>query len=416
MAENATANARVNDVSNELRDAADAKILKVTRMIDLLPRRGEADLLLEPVRHRLATLRPPRPVTWVRLLFTPFDPLLVPAAGWRPGDLSVPRSLLGPLSSLLQDCVPAAMLNLASSLGADHAALTRAAAPLWAAVAARLADLAIPQSWSSPEWQKQHGLTPSLIVPLLPALRLVLSRAVELRTLPPHTSPSYEPILAGLLLEAAQIGPLAWGLMLTLLLEDGPPDQISRIATGVARGSRLPTDLHAVLDKANTDTLDRMETLILEPVAKDLAAAGLSNRLALSRRIQSFRKLEHRPIEEQRRVIKLRHSLAGANRQLFEKTLQAWLPGRSESTAVAPAAAGTLDGDAVRALETLARRLREFALAAAKLDDGDDYDRLLADAALRYTGPGSGLTKVDQLRLIELLIGSERALQTLGRA
>src|ERR1700712_791706 len=110
MVESATASARVSDLSSELRDAADSKILKVTRMIDLLPRRGEADLLLEPVRHRLAALRPARPLTWVRLLFTPFDSMLVPAAGWRPGDLSVPRSLLRPFSMLMQDCVPVAML------------------------------------------------------------------------------------------------------------------------------------------------------------------------------------------------------------------------------------------------------------------------------------------------------------------
>lgn len=416
MVEQATASARVNDLSSELRDAADSKILKVTRMIDLLPRRGEADLLLEPVRHRLAALRPARPLTWIRLLFTPFDSVLVPAADWRPGHLAVPRSLLQPLATLLQDSMPETALAPVNLLANDHAALTRAAKPLWTAAAARLSSITIPPSWAAREWQVQHGLTPSLIAPLLPALRLVLSRAAELRALPPQTSPNYEQVVAALLLDAAQAGPLSWGIMLTLLLDDGAPDQVSRIAGGVARGGRSSSDLHAVLDKANKDTLDRMETLVLEPVAEDRPAAALSTRLALSRRIQSFRRLEHRPVEEQRRIGKLRQSLATENRQLFERTLHTWLPGSSRSAAAGVASVEPMNAEAVGALETRARQLREFAQTASKLDDGEDYDRLLEDAAIRCAGSGSGLTRADQLRLVELLLGSERAVQALRRA
>ena len=70
------------------------------------------------------------------------------------------------------------------------------------------------------------------------------------------------------------------------------------------------------------------------------------------------------------------------------------------------------------AIEADARQLRAFALAAAKLGDADEYDRLLEQAAARYVRNGvkSGMTRADRMRITELLVGSEKAIQVLGLA
>ena len=408
MAEGGSARGGVREglrtLSNELLQASDSKILKITQMIDRLPERGEADLLLQPVRGRLASLRPARPMNRTRLLFVPLDPVLVGAATWRLGDLAIPRSIIAPISALILD-------DAAGGLPAfepdDPAAVTRAGSPLWATAAARLAGLAIPDHWGTPDWQKQHGLTLPMVGQLVGVLRLVLDHAAELRSLPPPGDAACEPMLGALLSDAARTGPLGWGIMLALLMEAAAPDQVARTALGLARGNRIGAALLAGLDKATSNTLDRMETLIVEPAPDDLLdPARLMAHVALIGRVERFRKLEQRPADEQRRVGRLRQTLASANRVLFEQALQARLPGSG-----APVAA-----EAVGSLEADARQLRRFALSAAKLGDAEEYDRLLERAAGRYADPsvGPGLTLADRLRLTELLVGSERAIQALG--
>ena len=54
--------AEIRALNRHLVSAQDAKILKVVAMVDALPQRGEADNLIEPLRARLAQLRPGRPL------------------------------------------------------------------------------------------------------------------------------------------------------------------------------------------------------------------------------------------------------------------------------------------------------------------------------------------------------------------
>ncbi|MCQ8279243.1 hypothetical protein NFI95_12395 [Acetobacteraceae bacterium KSS8] len=88
-------------LGSEFLAASDAKLRKVTRLIDSMPERGAADALLQPVRERLATLRPVRTLNRNRLLFTPFDRLLVPPTRWQPGTPTLPRSIVSPVIALL---------------------------------------------------------------------------------------------------------------------------------------------------------------------------------------------------------------------------------------------------------------------------------------------------------------------------
>ena len=415
---NTPAATTMHALSKEFRNASDEKILKVTRMIDLLPERGEADALLEPVRARLAALRPARRMNRTRLLFAPFDPVIVSGAAWRPGDLGIPRSVLAPVAALIfgsGDAIPPVPTTLDEG---DEAQLTRVGTPLWQAAAACLATAPIPPAWETPDWQKQNGLTVPMVMPLIPVLRLVLDRAAAIRTLPPRQHPDCEQTLTALLSEAMRAGPLGWGIMLRLLFDAAAPDQVTRLALSLARGG-LSAPLQAGLDGAIEEMLGRMEApqpgqAAAEQLDTAALSGVLSGRLHLIDQVEELRRLENRPAEEQRRVARLRQRLAAENRTVFEHALQSRLVALDQVSA--EPAPELMPTEAVLAIEADARQLRAFALAAAKLGDADEYDRLLEQAAARYVRNGvkSGMTRADRMRVTELLVGSEKAIQVLG--
>lgn len=66
-------------MSLDLARISDAQLTAITGVVDLLEHRGAVDLLLRPVRSRLAQLRPARPLTLPRVLVLPFEELLVDA-------------------------------------------------------------------------------------------------------------------------------------------------------------------------------------------------------------------------------------------------------------------------------------------------------------------------------------------------
>ncbi len=67
----------IRAVTREVAGADDARVMRIVATVDAMSARGPADELIVPVRHRLAALRPPRPLRFARLLFYPLDPLIV---------------------------------------------------------------------------------------------------------------------------------------------------------------------------------------------------------------------------------------------------------------------------------------------------------------------------------------------------
>lgn len=402
----------VRVLSDEVGQAGDPKLLRITRMIDMMPERGEADLLLAPFRLRLAALRPSRPMNPSRLLFIPFDPVLVPARDWRMGDPSIPRSIIRPVSALILGDTPVPP-GCAEATGD---ALTRGASSFWSAMADKLRDTAIPESWAGSAWQAEHGFTRSTMERIFPVLQLVLRRAHDIRSLPPAEDPACSAMLTSLLGAAASIGPLGWGIMLGLLFEVTAPDLVTNVAAGLARGHRQAPALHAGLDQATGTMLDRMETQIGNAAPGELLdPRTIGLRVGLIGRVEALRRLEHRASEQLKRVGRLRQALAATNRQVFEHTLQTRLGPDCLPTGTGPDRVA-LDNEAMRQIEAEARQMRRFALVAAKLGDGDHYERLLGEAASRTAGGENGLTPIDRMRLTELLIGSDKALQLFGLA
>ena len=130
---------------------SDEQLARIVGVLDNLEGRGGTDALIAPMRCRLAQLRPARPLTFARLLFTPIDPLLVPGPVWTRGGLGVPRTALLPVAAQVRaelggqaDAVDA----MIRGGRADDADLVRRAGTLlWPAAAAVLDRVGPPTDW-----------------------------------------------------------------------------------------------------------------------------------------------------------------------------------------------------------------------------------------------------------------------------
>jgi len=126
---------------------SDENLLRIITMIDRLPGRSKLDPLLSDVRPRLAQLRPPRPVTFTRLLFLPLAGALVDQADWRREPETIPRTALHVISALISDLLGEASKGLAEALRpavfSDFAVVERFGRPLWEG-AARVGERIAP--------------------------------------------------------------------------------------------------------------------------------------------------------------------------------------------------------------------------------------------------------------------------------
>ena len=387
-------------LANDLRDASDSTILRVTRVIDTLADRGRADQLLDKLRPRLGGLRPPRPAGLARALFRPLDPIIVSASAWRPGDVTVPRSVIAPIATLIQTRLPG-IIAIEESLAAGQALSDE----VWRDAAGILAGRPLPAEWSLPSFQVRTGIRPQALTSLLITIRLVFSHApllLELRRLHEPPLDAIRPML----LEAARAGPLSWSIILALLFEQTSApaslvEQVLAVAreTGFAR--KLESSLQAVLNMA----VNRLDRAVPERMLSDEAldaqaqrAIRLAGFCALRGDMLAFaKKLAHR-----RRLMAAQCSVQIAT-------------GLSDAPAACiPSGPLTPDDEqeAAERLESRLRALRRLDLAARPLGGNEGQDQLLAGAAAFYAGSTAPdwLTRTDRLRLCEILVGAEAAL------
>ncbi|HFD16550.1 MAG TPA: hypothetical protein ENJ38_09635, partial [Rhodospirillales bacterium] len=133
----------VEQITRALAEADDTKLCKVVGVIDRHPRRGPLDLLIAPHRARLARLRPPRPLSFTRVLTLPLEPALVPEEEWEPGTYRIPRSHLPRLHAAVKEGIAPELESrirelLAGRSTADVAAELGAGRLLWPAAASVL--------------------------------------------------------------------------------------------------------------------------------------------------------------------------------------------------------------------------------------------------------------------------------------
>ena len=398
--------ASVRAIVQGLANARDRQLADAVALLDALPDRGSADALIEPLRKRVAGLRPRRPLTFCRLLFSPLDPLIVPARGWRASAPTIPRTALPPLAETVRSVLgpeagPIEALIKGHSIQ-DAATVAQAGERLWPQAGRILSDVPPPVRWN------HTGLPLAAYPPMARRIGAVLSRLDALETLVIDAGLGRAPIdpdcVLAILRLASEQEPEAQPMMTTLLLARLP--QASRMlgASTGEHGSRDDTTLREAGDQAMAVLLDQLEapgTMATQLGRGDLVqSADQVRRWALL-----LREAEAiGPREQQARLRLLRRRLDEACRARFAAGLVADLVGKLVAPAPDPAM--------IDAWEHTARGLRAFETEARGLGGGSAYDALLREAAdtVRDLPVRGAMRPVTRVRLVEILTGPESAL------
>jgi hypothetical protein len=392
-----------------LLEADDQKIRRVLAVVDGIADPAINQALLDPLRPRLAALRPVRPLRMTRLLFIPLDPLTVPLRGWQPDDATVPRPVLAPIAKIVRaglgELAPVIDGIIAGHKADAAQAITQAGDLLWPRAAEILAA-------ASPHADMADtGLPPGAYELLVARIAAVLRRATQLRGLALDEEqgalPADDTAAAEILCNIATEPTVACAMIARLILVQSPNALpiLARIA-GEGRTSDEKQLLRAAVDSAVTAVLTHMErdTGFTHEIGQGSlaeAGAGVRRVLTLLRGIEAEKSFAgHRP-----RLKVIRSRLDEVCRTRFANGIR--------DSVVLPLATASVpvDGKAQTALESSARELRKLETMARNVGNPGGYETLLrnaSDAVLRAADAGI-LTPMRKYRLIELLAGSDAA-------
>jgi len=388
--------------------APDPKIKRIVATVDALTQRGPVDLLIDPVRQRLARIRPPRPLRFGRLMFYPLDLLILPAARWTQGQQAIPRTALMPMVhhvSLAMGTEAAAVkAEIAHRTTADVALISRLGQSLWPAAAAILADSGIPKGWASTQ------LGEATYRPLADAVAALLAEAATLDQLRAEAAtgslPPRPDVVEAILGRVARANKSALPMMIAMLLDCLP---LAAALLPAAKKGPEAAALHAAMDEATDlllQQLDQENITDMRIATGTLAEAGA----AVGGIAALLKNLDKAGAKPQRReqIRAVRQRLDADCKARFAWGLQDELLAPLQD----PGIAGSID---IPALEVAARGLRVLETEGRLVGSGAAYDRLLAGAAETIKGNAvlDRLSQVDQIRLVEILCGPEAALAML---
>ena len=389
----------VAEVQRKLHHAADEQLAQVLALVDAMPIRGAADALIAPLRARLASIAPVRPLTITRLLFRPLDPVITTGPRWKPGAPAVPRTALpsigGAAVARLGRIAPPIQAMIAGHEGKDQAVVDLAGATLWPEAANAVADLPIPADWGA-----DTGLPESCYPEIRSNIAAVLRQAVPLSQWMQHAGASDPtPVVQAILTGTQATDPAGLGIVLAVLLAD-----CTLAASALLAALKLPG---AQVDLAVEQTLDRAQHALAAVLPSVGLAAASVQVMQVAALLEAVEGPGARPTlrPQAQRIRQLAE--AACQRRMLQALDQDFLPKLA-------AADGLLDDAAVTGLESVARGLRRFSLVGRRLGAGAAYDKLLGrTAASACTSSNSTLTRMERLRLAELLVGPDAALRLL---
>src|SRR4051794_16451846 len=290
-------------------DAADdGKVRRVVAEVDAMNDRSDADTLIAPLRPRLNRLRLAHPLRLPRVLFAPVEPLLVSAKEWRLGANTLPRSVIMPMSRIVEAGLgekAAAIRQAIQDRTTDDIELICAVgASLWPDAASLLVAAEVPHRWA------ETGLSEKLFRALAAQLAALLRQAPALdmlvvdmaNGLMPPDRHRIEAIVRAVTTECGDALP-----MLSMLLVTRLPRAAGVLYDLAARRSLL--GLKAAIEDAASVMLDRLargDTLI--------AYKGLSAFTASAHRMATLlAELDHEQASRGRReqIRELRQRLDG---------------------------------------------------------------------------------------------------------
>jgi hypothetical protein len=401
-----------------LLEADDEKIRRILAVVDDVGDPAVNQALLDPLRHRLASLKPVRRPRFARLLFIPLDPLITLSADdWQPDQPTIPRSVLIPIARIVRDglgsLAPAIDAIIANGQEDPARAIAEAGKALWPPAAEILAAAPTPAGWS------ETGLPPAMFRTLADSITAVLRRAQYLRRLSQDeeigTVEADANALSDILRDIANESEVS-GAMISRLILVRSPHAVPLLRRIVSAGRKYDEKIAMMkaIERGIEATIADMER---ETAFVDLITHGaLSDVGREARRVEAvLGKIEtdaasarHRP-----RLKAIRAKLDNICRERFARGVGECLVTRLS------AATRPMDAPGHAELEACSRDLRRLDTSAPRVSAGSGgYDQLLTRAAeaVRVAAEAGTITPMRYYRLIELLTGPDAAEELYNKA
>jgi hypothetical protein len=382
---------------SELTAAEDSKIHLVLELVDRLEARGEADSLIAPLRGRLAKLKPKRKLTFARLLFTPFNPVIVDTPDWRPDSPAIPRTALAPLTRHIQTRLDNADSRLPPDMTSDDLESVLALGQtLWPCAAKAVEDTKVPQQWST-----ETGLRDQDYKVLSNVLRALFPQVASLIQLAIDGGKGIDPEPEQLLAMLHAIAPA--GAHATAIF--------SAMGLGWLPSAKLFVKIADEFANTlgNSSIANRAVEFVLSEIEQPTAyKAGLTTAVEKMRRAAVMLEdlVDSSPNKPGRRnrIEQVRQSVDSVCRESFVAEVANQLVEPSSAIAMA-------NDEDVAALEDTARALRRFESVAKKFGGTEFYDRHLRGAAQALSPQRDEDTaaRISRIRLIEILRGPDAA-------
>jgi len=391
-------------ISKRTSKASDTVLQQVVAVLEAVPSRAVLDPIIEAARPRLRMLRPPRPITFARILFLPFDGAVVPFKEWAPGSAKLPRPALLPISEALRAAMGPVAEKISANLGGrnffDVLQVDSEGRALWAEAAQLAPTLSFPQGLPD---AALNGAQVQELLKLAASIWRHADRIWEAK-LASFSGPSPELVIAALK-GPAQEGQNVFSLALSSLL-----DRAQSPGSVLATASRLSPIAGSIADEKLTE-LQRAPVEVL-PAEDPVRAAHIAEEyVALLKELEGAPpgRLKNRqaviaPLLQQIGVAAEQVTQDIVNRQL--------LPALHEPNAKRRAAV-------VLNIEILARALRRLEDAGRRTGRLEAFDKLQASHAVRLKAvlnalDGGGLQRHDVIRIIEILLGTQKAMAMAG--
>ena len=394
----------MRQLQSQLANAQDEKIHRILEFVDGLTKREEADAVIAPLRERLAKLKPRRKINFARLLFTPFNSLIVTPSHWTRESANIPRTALGTLARYVQaghsEAVGSGPAVAADVFADDLTSIFKAGSRVWPAAADVLRSLtAVPRDWSS-----ETGLQDRDFVSICAALQVLFPLAAPLIQIvvdaKAGADPEPEELLA-MLDATAPAGARVTAMFIATCLSWLPrPGVFIKIADQF-----VSTKEHAAI----AATADSAVELVLSGIERsstfkaDLASAAEEMRRVAVLLDDLVSNSSNKP-GRRTRVEKVRQSVDTVCRENFATEIGSLLVNPCAQIA-------TADEGAIEGFENTARTLRRYEAVARRFGGAEFYDQQILGAAqsLIPRRAESALARVSRLRLIEILRGSDAA-------
>ena len=420
-------------LDRDMSTASDEQLLRVVGLIDTLDRRGPVDRLLDPVRDRLALLRPPRPITLGRVLILPFEDLLVAEHEVWPGRRCFSRAhiagLIEHVTARLPQATLAELRRRAEGHGMISAEVVREiGATLWPAAAAMLAGEAggrkaptLEGALAAPEAARQ-------VANVAPLLALAPTLVPTVWQLPPRpmgalARPALDQLL-DVLRAASKLGQEALFSLLELLLaRSASPLVVLEPLRGADIG--LPArERDSVLNQLVRRRIADMRETAARLGAPAAQGGGRPSTAPLLRLVADLDALDGKwpvSIVDKGSLAEVRKTVSAYVDTGIETAVKHEILTRFDVLG----RPGGADDDSVERLEETARHTRRLGIAGARLGLAATPESLLSPfiepfrEAVRARGEATPTAAaaeappglLDQVRIVEILFGADVAME-----